>query len=75
LDPSADKALLDRWSSHSLLIGACMILYAMGFTDTQIMWLLRWKSNTFMTYLRNVEVLAHKQNIAFSEVEAMPQII
>jgi hypothetical protein len=75
LDPSADKALLDRWSSHSLRVGACVILHAMGFTDTQIMWLLRWKSNAFMTYLRNVAVLAHKQNIAFSEVEAMPQII
>jgi hypothetical protein len=75
LDPSADKALLDRWSSHSLRIGACVILHALGFTDTQIMWLLHWKSNAFMTYLRNVAVLAQKQNIAFSEVEAMPQII
>jgi hypothetical protein len=73
LDPSADKALLDRWSSHSLRVDACVILHAMGFTNTQIMWLLRWKSNVFMTYLRNVAVLAHNQNIAFSEVEAMPQ--
>jgi hypothetical protein len=75
LDPSANKALLDRWSSHSLRVGACVILHAMGFTDTQIMWLLHWKSNAFMMYLRNVAVLAHMQNIAFSEVEAMPQII
>jgi hypothetical protein len=75
LDPLANKIPLERWSSHSLRVGACVILHAMGFTDTQIMWLLRWKSNAFMTYLRNVAVLAQKQNVAFSEVEAMPQII
>jgi hypothetical protein len=82
---------------HSLRVGACAILHAVGFTDVQIMWLLRWRSNaflhavgfkdvqimwllrwrsnTFMTYPRNVAVLSHRQNLAFSDVEAMPHVI
>jgi hypothetical protein len=75
LDPISDAKSLDLWLSHSLRVGACVILHAMGFTDVQIMWLLRWKSNTFMTYLRNVAVLSDRQNLAFSEVEAMPHVI
>jgi hypothetical protein len=75
LDPIADVKSLTLWSSHSLRVGACVILHAMGFTDVQIMWLLRWNSNAFMTYLRNVAVLSNRQNLAFSDVEAMPQVI
>ena len=75
LDPVADAKSLTLWSSHSLRVGACVILHAMGFTDVQIMWLLRWNSTAFMTYLRNVAVLSNRQNIAFSEVEAMPHVI
>jgi hypothetical protein len=75
LDPIADAKSLTLWSSHSLRVGACVILHAMGFTDVQIMWLLRWRSNAFMTYLRNVAVLSHRQNLAFSDVEAMPHVI
>jgi hypothetical protein len=56
-------------------VGACVILHAMGFTDVQIMWLLCWNSNAFMTYLHNVAVLSNRQSLAFSDVEAMPQVI
>jgi hypothetical protein len=70
LDPTADAKSLSLWSSHSL---PCILLHAMGFTDVQIMWLLRWKSIAlFMTYLRNVAVLSYRQNLAFSDAEAMP---
>jgi hypothetical protein len=75
LDPTADAKSLSLWSSHSLRVGACILLHAMGFADVQIMWLLRWKSNAFMTYLRNVAVLSHRQNLAFSEAEAMPHVV
>jgi hypothetical protein len=75
LDPILDVSSLSLWSSHSLRVGACILLHAMGFTDVQIMWLLRWKSNAFMTYLRNVAVLSFRQNLAFSEAEAMPHVI
>ena len=75
LDYVADAKSLALWSSHSLRVGACVILHAMGFTDVQIMWLLRWNSAAFMTYLRNVAVLSDRQNLSFSDVEAMPQVI
>ena len=76
LDPIADAKSLALWSSHSLRVGACIILHAMGFsTDVQIMWFLRWKSNAFMTYLRNVAVLSDRKNLAFSDMEAMPHVI
>jgi hypothetical protein len=52
LDPVADAKSLTLWSSHSLRVRACVILHAMGFTDVRIMWLLRWNSTAFLTYLR-----------------------
>ena len=75
LDPTKDAKSLSLWSSHSLRVGACVLLHAMGFADVQIMWLLRWMSNAFVTYLRNVAVLSHRQNLAFSEAEAMPHVV
>ena len=59
LDPVLNAAALSPWSSHSFCIGtSCVLLHAQGFTDVQIMWLLHWKSSTFMTYLCNVAILS-----------------
>ena len=44
LDPMKDKEALQPWSSHSLRVGACVILYSMGLTETQIKWLHLWRS-------------------------------
>jgi hypothetical protein len=73
LDPVKDSEHLRKWSAHSLRVGACVILHGMGFTDTQIQFLLRWRSNAFYTYLRNIATLANQQNRAISDV--MPQFI
>jgi hypothetical protein len=74
LDPNKpeDRKALQRWSSHSLRVGACVILHAMGFDAVQIKFILRWKSDTFMLYLRNNGVLADKQLQAFDKLSAMP---
>jgi hypothetical protein len=72
LDPVKDKEALQKWSCHSLRVGACVILHGMGFTSTQIQFMLRWKSNAFMMYLRNLAVLSQGQNAAFDEAAAMP---
>ena len=56
LDPLKNKTQLALWSSHSLRVGACTTLYSQGFTDMEIKYLLRWKSNASMTYLRNLAV-------------------
>ncbi len=58
LDPVKDKEAVQRWSSHSLRVGACVILHTMGFTGPQIQFLLRWKSQAFMSYLRNLAILS-----------------
>jgi hypothetical protein len=46
LDPTTPvgKTALQKWSCHSLRVGACVLLHTMGFTKPQIKWILRWKS-------------------------------
>ena len=72
LDPRTDAV---RFSSHSLRVGACVILHANGFTASQIKFLLRWKSDAFMEYLRNVAVLSNQQNRAVDLMDHMPNLI
>ena len=73
-DPTKDANALSRWSSHSLRVGACVLLHAMGFTDTQLQFLLRWKSFAFLVYLRNLAILSNKQNEAVADFSTMPNI-
>ena len=72
LDPVKDKKILQKWSAHSLRVGACVILHAMGCTESQIQWLLRWRSNAFMVYLRNVAILSSMHHKLLDEAAAMP---
>ena len=75
LDPVQDKAILNQWSSHSLRIGAVVVLHVMGFAPLDIQWLLRWKSTAFMAYLRNTTCLAEKHYRALDKAAAMPHYI
>ena len=68
LDPKKDKVELGRYSSHSLRVGACQILYANGFSAYEIKHLLHWKSDAFMVYLRDIAWVARKQTEAMSTV-------
>jgi hypothetical protein len=72
LDPTKDDV---RFSSHSLRVGACVILHANAFTASQIKFILRWKSDAFMEYLRNTAVLSHQQNRAIDLMDQMPNLI
>ena len=67
LVPGLDKI---KWSSHSLRVGACVLLHSNGFQDYQIRHLLRWKSNAFMAYLRNVTMLTTQVNEAIMNSSA-----
>jgi hypothetical protein len=51
-------ASLQRFSSHSLRVGACVLLHADGKDEMFIKHRLRWRSNSFMNYLRDVPILA-----------------
>jgi len=47
-----DKAL-DNWTCHSIRVTAANILHRANMSDSYIQTRLRWKSNTFLMYLRN----------------------
>ena len=68
-------AVSDRWSSHSLRVGACVMLHSLNFSASQIKFLCRWKSDAFMAYLRNVAVLSQQQNQAVNLLDHMPNIL
>jgi predicted amidohydrolase len=63
------QAELGQYSSHSLRVGASVILNAAGFSEMDIMSCLRWKSHAYKVYLRNINVLAAKHTQAMSEVD------
>ena len=70
--PTKDKQELQKWSSHSLRVGACVALHAMGFSPLDIQWLLRWRSMAFMAYLRNNAGLADRHHRALDKAAGMP---
>jgi hypothetical protein len=45
---------LDRFSSHSIRVGACVALHAARISKFNIKFALRWKADSFYTYLRNL---------------------
>jgi hypothetical protein len=73
--PKKDKKELQHWSAHSLRVGACVISHSMGFTEIQIKWLLRWRSDAFKVYLRNLAVLSNCQHTTFDDAAAMPYFL
>jgi hypothetical protein len=75
LDPIKDQKALQMWSAHSLRVGACVILHSMGMSTTQLKFLLRWRSDAFMVYLRNTAILSNQQNAIFNNVGAMPNFL
>ena len=75
LHPVKDASDVQRWSAHSLRVGACVALHAMGFSTLDIQWILRWRSMAFVMYLRNVAILATRQHQALDRAAAMPHFI
>jgi len=74
LHPVKDAAALALWSSHSIRIGACVIMHALGFSDRDIQWTFRWRSLAFLAYLRNLAGLADRQNRAIDQARHMPHL-
>lgn len=74
LHPSHQSTEVNRWSSHSLRVGACVALHAMGFSTVDIQWILRWRSTAFMVYLRNVAILSDRHTAALDRLAAHPFI-
>lgn len=69
-----DAAIINRFSAHSLRVGACVILHAYGFSAHDIQHLLRWRSTSFLDYLRNLVILTERHNQAISDLSVMPSL-
>jgi hypothetical protein len=64
LDPVVDKETVHKWTSHSIRVGACNILFGAGQHETVIKFRLRWRSMAFMNYFRNLGAMSQQQNTA-----------
>jgi hypothetical protein len=65
-EPDAPKM---KFTCHSLRIGACMLMHAAGRDPLDIKSRLRWKSDSFMMYLRDVPRLAFNHTKAVTETD------
>ena len=68
-----DKAL-ERWTCHSIRVTAANILHRAGMSDSYIQTRLRWKSSTFLMYLRNTfhSAAKHSEVLAISSSNCPP---
>ena len=57
---------LQKFTAHSIRVGACVLLHSAGQDSLFIKFRLRWRSDSFMMYLRNTIDLAAKQREAIS---------
>ena len=64
----AKKEELKKWTTHSIRVGAAVKLHEAGKDGSYIKLRLRWRSDTFMVYLRNT------RKIAQAHMEAINQI-
>ena len=80
MDPVKDAEDLQRWSAHSLRVGACVFLHAKGFSAVDIKWILRWESDAYKVYLRNFSGLSDRHTQAWDKLDdveaeiAMPHL-
>ena len=72
LDPIRDAKAIARWTTHSLRVGATCILYAAGFSPIDIKHILRWKSDTFMMYLRELDHVMNRHTQAVTDFSELP---
>ena len=54
------------YSAHSIRVGACVLLHEHGFNGSFIKVRLRWKSDTFLLYLRNTDRLTAQHAAALT---------
>ena len=75
----SDAKILEKWGGHSLRVGACVYLYTAGFSEMELKFLLRWKSDSYCCYLHNLAFVCRKQNQAlnkaFKLIGTMPNFL
>ena len=51
---------LSKFTAHSVRVDACVILHSQGVSTEDIKFRLRWRSDAFRMYLRNIVALAEQ---------------
>eukprot|EP00957_Ditylum_brightwellii_P202267 15329363-Ditylum_brightwellii.AAC.1 len=59
---------IKRFSSHSIRVGACVLLHSSGKDGDFIKLRLHWKSDTCRLYLRNTTLLSAQHCLAVSNI-------
>ena len=62
-----NKNELKRFTSHSIRVGACVLLHSQNTSTEDIKFRLRWRSDSFRMYLRNIIQLAEKHKNAVAK--------
>jgi hypothetical protein len=62
---------LNKWSTHSIRVTACNLLHRARFSDSYIKNRLRWRSDSFLMYLRNTFYTADEHGKAL-DLEITP---
>jgi len=66
---------LKLFTCHSICVGACVALHVGGATEMDIKSRLRWRSNSFLMYLRHMVQLGHMHNMAYNRSEQLLLIV
>ena len=64
-----DKKELSAFTAHSIQVGACVLLHAQNISAEDIKFRLRWQSDTFRMYLRNILQLAERHRDAIANAK------
>lgn len=59
---------LKLFSRHSIRVGACCALFAQGFSPDFIKRCLRWKSDSWQTYVRDLLVIAQNTMLLYQKL-------
>jgi len=64
---------IKKYSCHSIRVGACVLLHSSGADSLTIKFRLRWRSDSFMEYLRNTPRLAalHSKIVTTIDTDAI----
>ena len=63
------KKELARFTSHSTRVGAYVLLHAQNKSSEDIKFCLRWRSDSFRMYLRNIIQLAERHRDAIKDAQ------
>ena len=68
------KEDIQLFSCHSLRVGACTLLFSTNYPSHFIKKVLRWRSESWQTYVRDLIVTSIQHNEALLKADTMPSL-